>query len=59
MAAPRYKSGQKAPVSGQYPVVDENGRRTGIERTAVRGHVLPPTPRKNQGYSSPDKTKTR
>jgi len=54
-----YHPGQAAPVSGQYEIVDPNGRRTGVERTIVRGEPFPPTPRGGQGYVLVDPTKLR
>ena len=54
---PKYKPGQKTPVSGQYPVVDKKGNKTGQEVTSVEGKPLPPTPEPGMGYGDPDKTK--
>jgi len=48
----QFKSGQKAPVSGQY-----KNNKTGTEVTAVKGKPLPPTSKPNQNYSLADKTK--
>lgn len=56
---PIHKSGQRAPRSGQYPVVGPRGGHTGEERTVTRGEPFPPTPEKGQGYGSPDVTKHR
>jgi hypothetical protein len=52
-----YRPGEKAPVSGQYPIVGPRGGDTGTERTVVSGEPFPPTPEKGQGYGKPDKTK--
>lgn len=40
-----FRPGETAPVSGQYALVDQYGRRTGAERTVVAGEPFPPTPR--------------
>jgi hypothetical protein len=58
MAAP-LKPGVKAPVSGQYKIVGPRGGDTGLERTGVKGKVLPPPPEAGQTYKLTDKTKTR
>jgi hypothetical protein len=52
-----YKPGEKAPRSGQYPIVGPRGGDSGKERTVVRGEPFPPTPEKGQGYGRPDVTK--
>jgi hypothetical protein len=57
MSKPKYKPGQDAPVSGQYPVLGPKGGDTGKEVTAVQGRPLPPTPKPGMGYGNPDKTK--
>lgn len=54
---PKYKPGQDAPVSGQYPVLGPRGGETGTEVTVVKGRPLPPTPKPGMGYGAPDKTK--
>ena len=54
---PVYRSGQKAPRSGQYPIVGPRGGDTGEERTIVRGEPFPPTPKPKQGFGPPDVTK--
>lgn len=46
----QYWPGQKAPVSGQYEIVERRGGRTGKERTVVKGEPLPPTPSGGQKY---------
>lgn len=56
---PTYRPGQRAAISGQYPIVGPRGGKTGAERTAVRGKRLPPTPKPGQGYGRPDRTKTK
>jgi hypothetical protein len=57
MAKIALKPGHKAPVSGQYGIIDKDGRDTGIERTVVRGEPLPPTPQKEQTFVLKDRTK--
>lgn len=57
MAKPIHKPGQKAPVSGQFPVVGPRGGNTGREVTVVKNEPFPPTPDKGMGYGKPDKTK--
>jgi len=52
-----YKPGQKAPVSGQYGIVNPSGKRTGDERTVVKNEPLPPTPKPGQTYQIVDRTK--
>lgn len=59
MSKPKLKPGQRAPVSGQYPVVGPRGGKTGDEVTAIKGRPLPPTPGPGMGYGNPDKTKRR
>lgn len=57
MSKPRYRPGERAPVSGQYPLVGPRGGETGHEVTAIRGRPLPPTPKPGMGYGKPDRTK--
>jgi hypothetical protein len=52
-----YKSGEKAPISGQYEIIGPRGGKTGKERTVVRGEPFPPTPESGQGYTLNDPTK--
>lgn len=56
---PTYRPGEKAPASGQYPIVGPRGGKTGAERTVTRGEPFPPTPKPGQGYGRPDRTKTK
>jgi hypothetical protein len=44
------KPGTPAPRSGEYGIVGPRGGKTGEERTAVRGHPMPPTPKAGQTY---------
>jgi hypothetical protein len=50
--------GERAPLSGQFEIV-RRSRRTGLERTVVRGEPLPPTPRKRDRYRVADRTRHR
>ncbi|HKB16110.1 MAG TPA: hypothetical protein VKF62_08590 [Planctomycetota bacterium] len=50
--------GERAPLSGQFEIV-RRGRRTGVERTVVRGEPLPPTPRKRDRYRVTDRTRNK
>jgi hypothetical protein len=52
-----FKSGQKAPVSGQYEITGPRGGRTGIERTVVKKEPLPPTLEAGQRFRLADRTK--
>ncbi len=53
----QHKPGQKAPVSGQYPIIGPRGGNTGQERTVTKGEPFPPTPKPSQTYGTPDRTK--
>jgi hypothetical protein len=57
MAKKIYSPGQKAPFSGQYPLVGPQGGPQGREVTVTKGVPMPPTPRPGMGYGKPDKTK--
>ena len=46
----RHKPGEKAPHSGQYPIMDPKKGNTGVERTVTKGEPFPPTPKKGQSY---------
>ena len=59
MAEPKFRPGEKAPVSGQYPVLGPRGGDQGTEVTVVRGEPFPPTPKPGMGYGKPDATKHR
>ena len=52
-----HKSGQIADRSGQYGVVDKDGRKTGQEVTVTKGEPFPPTPKPKQGFVLNDPTK--
>lgn len=51
-----FKPGETCPTSGQYAVVDREGKSVGTERTVVRGATFPPTPGSGQGYVLVDPT---
>lgn len=53
------KPGQKAPASGQYPVIGPRGGNTGKEVTVPKGRPLPPTDRPGKTYGKPDLTKNK
>jgi hypothetical protein len=57
MTKPLYRPGQKAPVSGQYPMLGPKGGDTGQEVTVVKNEPFPPTPKPGMGYGKPDKTR--
>jgi hypothetical protein len=57
MAKPKYRPGQIAKISGQYPLVGPQGGKTGQEATVTKGEPFPPTPKPGMGYGNPDKTK--
>jgi len=57
MAKQQHKPGERAPGSGQYPVVDPETRKAGAERAIVKSESFPPTPGPGQAYSTPDLTK--
>jgi hypothetical protein len=44
------KPGEVAPGSGLYELIGPRGGHTGKERTAVKGEVLPPTPKAGMEY---------
>lgn len=46
----KLKPGDAAPVSGLYELIGPRGGHTGKERTAVKGDVLPPTPKPGMQY---------
>lgn len=52
-----FKSGQPAPLSGQYELVGVRGGRKGKERIVVAGEPLPPTPEAGMTYKLVDVTK--
>lgn len=54
-----YKPGNEAEASGQYGIFGPRGGETGEERTIVRGHTFPPTPKPGQHYELVDPTKNK
>lgn len=52
-----HKPGERVDRSGQAEIIGPGGRRTGIERTVVKGEPYPPTPRPGQTYLPVDSTK--
>ena len=54
----KFKSGTKAPTSGQYQIIGPRGGK-GPERTVAKGEPLPPTPKSGSSYILVDRTKTK
>jgi hypothetical protein len=52
-----FKPGETCPCSGQYAIVDAEGKAIGPERTVVREERFPPTPQRGQGYLLVDPTR--
>jgi hypothetical protein len=52
-----HKPGERARESGQYPILNPDGSRTGQERTVTKGEPFPPTPKPGQTYGRPDRTR--
>jgi len=52
-----FHAGERAQVSGQYGLLDEEGKDTGLEATVVKGEPLPPTPKPHMSYKLNDRTK--
>ena len=52
-----YRPGETCPRSGQYAIVDAQGKALGPERTVVRDMPFPPTPQRGQGYRLVDPTR--
>jgi hypothetical protein len=58
MAKVRFRPGEKAPVSGQYPIIGPRGGDTGKEVTLVRAVGGSPRRRsRGGGFGTPDRTK--
>jgi hypothetical protein len=55
----KHKPGEIAERSGQYPIQNPGGGKTGAERTVTRGEPFPPTPKPGQTYGTPDPTRHR
>jgi len=54
-----FKPGEICLHSGQYVIVDSEGKAIGSERTVVRDKPFPPTPQQGQGYLLVDQTQHR
>jgi len=52
-----YSPGERTPVSGQYELVNLDGKGTGLEVTSTEGHPFPPTRESEQSYKLVDPTK--
>lgn len=52
-----FKPGEPVPESGQVEIINARGKKTGKERTVVKGEPFPPTPKKRQKFRMGDKTK--
>lgn len=52
-----YSPGERTPVSGQYELVNPDGKGTGLEVTSTEGHPFPPTRESEQSYKLVDPTK--
>jgi hypothetical protein len=55
----QFKPGEAAPVSGFYEIIGPRGGHTGKERTAVRGEVLPPTPKAGMRYEISERVRNQ
>lgn len=51
----KYKSGQRAPHSGQFELVGSRGDKTGDIISLSKGETFPPTPKSGQSWSSKSK----
>lgn len=54
-----FKPGERAPISGQYEMINRRNKPMNIERTVTKNKSLPPTKSSGQGFVLKDKTKTR
>ena len=54
MSKKTYKPGKISPGSGQVNIIGPRGGETGEERTVVKGHPFPPTPKPGQQYEPVD-----
>ena len=52
-----FKSGEKAPCSGQYEIIGRRGGHTHKEVTVVKNEPLPPTRKPGESYRLSDRTK--
>ncbi|BDI20499.1 hypothetical protein ANSO36C_63010 (plasmid) [Nostoc cf. commune SO-36] len=51
-----YIPGERTPISGQYEVINSNGKGTGLEVTSTAGNPFPPTSESDQSYRLVDPT---
>jgi hypothetical protein len=52
-----HSPGERTPISGQYEVINSNGKGTGLEVTSTAGNPFPPTSESEQSYRLVDPTK--
>ncbi|MEH1839946.1 MAG: hypothetical protein V7L20_14540 [Nostoc sp.] len=52
-----HSPGERTPISGQYEVINSNGKGTGLEVTSIAGNPFPPTSESDQSYRLVDRTK--
>ena len=52
-----HSPGERTPISGQYEVINSNGKGTGLEITSTAGNPFPPTSESDQSYRLVDPTK--
>ncbi len=53
----KHSPGERTPISGQYEVINSNGKGTGLEVTSTAGNPFPPTSESDQSYRLVDPTK--
>ncbi|MBG1263772.1 hypothetical protein [Nostoc commune] len=53
----KHSPGERTPISGQYEVINSNGKGTGLEVTSTAGNPFPPTSEPDQSYRLVDPTK--
>jgi hypothetical protein len=51
-----HSPGERTPISGQYEVINSNGKGTGLEVTSTAGNPFPPTSESDQSYRLVDPT---
>lgn len=51
-----HSPGKRTPISGQYEVINSNGKGTGLEVTSTAGNPFPPTSESDQSYRLVDPT---
>jgi hypothetical protein len=52
-----HSPGERTPISGQYELINSDGKGTGVEVTSISGHPFPPTSEPEQSYRLVDPTK--